>query len=110
MNTTRKILIITGVIILAMMIFGFQEEERYDYSRDRGGGFGQPEYGPAYEFTVTNFEMPSYSSWEGKKGPHSMEDHLNAMGSQGWALVSVERGTFSDEFIFIFTRPVARWH
>ena len=109
MTVERKILILLGVIILALAVFGFKEKERYDYSDKRGGGFGTPMNAPAYEYSVTRFSGHSNPGWGGKGRTGNMEGHLNMMGAQGWALVSATEGTFSDERVFIFIRPVAVW-
>ena len=114
MNTARKTAIIVGVIVIALAIFGF-EKERYDYSNNPGGNKGGGggigvTTGPAFEYAVTTFDFNAGSSWEQNSGARSMQDHLDNMGAQGWELVSVERGNFSDEYIFIFLRPVARWN
>jgi hypothetical protein len=109
MTAERKILIILGVIILAMAIFGFGKEERYDYSDKHGMGFGQPYNAPAYEYSVTYLGGRSHSPWDGGDGARSIQDHLNMMGAKGWALVHVSEGQFTHQQMFIFTRPVAQW-
>ncbi len=112
MNALKKTAIIVGVLVIALAIFGF-EKERYNYSDEyggnKGGGIGVTS-GPAIEYAVTTFDSSNFGSYDKKSGARSMQDHLDNMGMQGWELVSVERGNFSDEYIFIFLRPVARWN
>ena len=109
MTTERKILVILGVIILALAVFGFEKQEKYDYSGPPDVGFGQPSNAPAYEYAVTHYGGSSNQPWDGSKGLKGMQDHLNMMGAQGWELVKVQEGGFSDGYTFIFMRPVARW-
>ena len=109
MTAERKILIVMGVAILVLAVFGFTKKEHYDYSGKQGPGFGQPSNAPAYEYAVTYFEAGSHSAYGEKQGSGRMQNHLNMMGAQGWALVSVGQGQFSDEHVFFFTRPVAQW-
>ena len=109
MTAERKILIVMGVVILALAVFGFTKKEHYDYSGKHGPGFGQPSNAPAYEYAVTYFETGSHPQWGEKHSPRRLQDHLNMMGAQGWALVNVQQGNFSDEHVLFFTRPVAQW-
>ena len=110
MTIERKILIVLGIIILALAVFGFNEVEKYDYSNKGGPGYSMAVNAPAYEYTVTRFGGGQQNApWDGNMGNRSLQDHLNMMGSQGWALVSVQQGGFSDNYVFFFSRPVAQW-
>jgi hypothetical protein len=111
MSKGRKTAIIVGVLVVTLLIFGFTKE-RYDYSdgnKGKSGGIGITS-GPAFEYAVTEYNSGNIGNWDKKSGTRSMQDHLDNMGAQGWELVSVERGNFTDEYIFIFLRPVARWN
>jgi hypothetical protein len=103
MTIERKILIVLGVIILALAVFGFNEVEKYDYSNKGGPGYGMAVNAPAYEYSVNQFGGGMQPGFGNKGGYNSLEDQLNMMGSQGWELVSVQGGTY------IFMRPVAQW-
>ena len=108
MTTERKILIVLGVIIIAMAIFGFKNKERYNYSeKNRGPGFNLPSNCTPMEYAVTHTEG-IYTSWDKNQKVDQVEGHLNYMGSQGWALVSTQKGSYSDEYVFFFARPTGR--
>lgn len=114
MTVERKILIVLGVIVLALAVFGFEEVERYDYS-DRGGpGFGKAVNAPGFEYAVTRQGGGGQGWGEGQgrgegRGNMNIEGQLNSMGSQGWELVAVQQGGFSEGYVFFFKRPVAQW-
>lgn len=108
MTTERKIMIILGVIIIAMAIFGFKNKEYYNYSeRNRGPGFNLPGNCTPMEYAVTRTENIN-TSWDKNQKVNQVENHLNYMGSQGWELVSTQRGSYSDEYVFFFARPTGR--
>ena len=113
MNALKKTAIVVGILVIALAIFGF-EKERYDYSDDgydkgKGGGIGVST-GPAFEYAVTWFNSSNYGSWDQKAGTRSMQPSRTnghagmATGQRG------AQGNFSEEYIFIFLRPVARWN
>ena len=103
MTTERKILIILAVLVIAMSIFGFKNKERYDYSEGKGPGFNVPANFGNVEYAVTS-TYGIQKEWNNNNRSNQVENHLNDMGSRGWTLVSVQPGTFSDEYTFFFMR------
>jgi hypothetical protein len=110
MSTERKLLVILGAIILAMAVLGFTSEERYDYSKDKGKGFGTPEYAPAMEYAVSHIDTAKFPAWQSREQTLAIQEHLNIMGAQGWQLVSTVKEEYSNGIVFFFARPVARWN
>ncbi len=107
MTIERKILIILTVLVIAMCIFGFQNKERYDYSDGKGPGFDVPRNFGDVEYAVTSTSN-TQQGWNNNNRMNQVENHLNDMGARGWTLVSVQPGTFSDEYTFFFMRPAGR--
>ena len=75
--------------------------------KNRGPGFNLPGNCTPMEYAVTHTEG-IYTSWDKNQKVNQVENHLNYMGSQGWALVSAQKGSYSDEYVFFFARPTGR--